>query len=124
MKRFNISVNCTAYDVCVEEISADGVKMPVANATPLAPPTPEKSATQQAPTTNAQGEKIVTPMPGTIVDVKVKEGDSVSENQVVVILEAMKMENEIVSTCAGTVNAVSVKKGDSVSTGDTLIIVG
>ena len=60
-------------------------------------------------------------MPGTVLDVKVKEGDSVSVNQVVVILEAMKMETEIVSEFAGTVSAVRVKKGDAVDT-DTVLV--
>ena len=64
------------------------------------------------------------PMPGTIVDVKVNVGDSVERAQVVVIMEAMKMENEIVAPVAGTVQAIRVKKGDSVNVGDVMAVIG
>lgn len=60
-------------------------------------------------------------MPGVILDIKVKEGDSISEGQAVVILEAMKMENEIVSEFTGTVSAIRVKKGDTVDTDAVLV---
>ena len=63
-------------------------------------------------------------MPGTIVDVKVNVGDSVERAQVVVIMEAMKMENEIVAPVAGTVQAIRVKKGDSVNVGDVMAVIG
>jgi len=63
----------------------------------------------------------VSPMPGTILDVRVKEGDPVSVGQVVIILEAMKMETEIVSEVAGTVSAIKVKKGDTVDTDAVLV---
>lgn len=64
---------------------------------------------------------VVSPMPGVILDIKVKEGDSVSEGQTVIILEAMKMENEIVSEFTGTVSAIRVKKGDTVDTDAVLV---
>ena len=64
------------------------------------------------------------PMPGTIVDVKVNVGDSVERAQVVIIMEAMKMENEIVAPVAGTVQAIRVKKGDSVNVGDVMAVIG
>ena len=63
-------------------------------------------------------------MPGTIVDVKVNVGDSVERAQVVIIMEAMKMENEIVAPVAGTVQAIRVKKGDSVNVGDVMAVIG
>jgi len=85
-----------------------------------AAPTPQPAAAKPAASAGAGGA-IVSPMPGTILDVKVKEGDAVSVGQVAVILEAMKMETEIVSEVAGTVSAVKVKKGDTVDTEAVLI---
>lgn len=94
-----------------------------------APSAPRAAAPQPAPAAPAAkpaasagaGGAIVSPMPGTILDVKVKEGDAVSVGQVAVILEAMKMETEIVSEVAGTVSAVKVKKGDTVDTDAVLV---
>lgn len=123
MKRFNITVNGKAYDVSVEELGA-GAPAPAPVAAPAAPaaaPTPAPAA--PAPTAGA-GEKVVAPMPGNILDVKVKAGDSVKEGDTLMILEAMKMENEILAPCAGTVNSVNVKKGDTVESGSLLATVG
>ena len=63
-------------------------------------------------------------MPGTILDVKASNGQSVSKGDVIMVLEAMKMENDIVAPCDGTVTSILVKKGDSVQSGDTLATVG
>lgn len=117
MKRFNITVNGKAYDVSVEELGA-GAPAPAPVAAPAAP-----AAAAPAPAAGA-GEKVVAPMPGNILDVKVKAGDSVKEGDTLMILEAMKMENEILAPCAGTVNSVNVKKGDTVESGSLLAIVG
>jgi biotin carboxyl carrier protein len=65
--------------------------------------------------------KVTAPMPGVVLDIKVAAGERVSQNQVVILLEAMKMENEIVTPYSGTVASVNVSKGDSVNAGDTLI---
>jgi len=89
-------------------------------AQPVAAPQPAAPAPAPASGAGAAGS-IVSPMPGTVLDVKVKEGDAVSVGQVVVILEAMKMETEIVSEVAGSVAAVRVKKGDAVDT-DTVLV--
>jgi biotin carboxyl carrier protein len=122
MKRFNITVNGKAYDVAVEEItdgSAPVVATPVATAPKTAPaPAP---APAQAPA--GEGEKVTAPMPGNILDVKVSVGDSVTKGQVLMVLEAMKMENEIVAPCDGKVTSVTVKKGDTVNSSDTLATV-
>ena len=110
MKKFHITVNGTAYEVDVEEIgAAASVAAPAATpaATPVAAP--------------AGGTVITCPMPGTIIDIKVAAGDSVAEGQVLVIFEAMKMENEIVAPCAGTVASVNCGKGDSVDSGSVLL---
>lgn len=67
---------------------------------------------------------MTAPMPGNILDVKVSVGDKVTEGQLVVLLEAMKMENEIFAPAAGTVASVLVKKGDTVNSNDVLITIG
>lgn len=113
MKNYTITVNGTPYNVTVEE----GAGAPVA-AAPVAAPA-------AAPAPAAQGTagsvKVEAPMPGTILDVKVSVGDSVSGGSVLCILEAMKMENEIVAPQDGTVASVNVAKGDSVEAGQVII---
>ncbi len=116
MRRFQISVNGTAYDVAVEEIGADTapvVTAPAAAAPKAAPAKPAATV----------GTKVVSPMPGTIVNLKVAVGDTVKEGQVVMILEAMKMENDIVAACDGKVSAIMVKKGDAVESNDVLLTI-
>ena len=124
MKRFNITVNGKAYDVAVEELDANAA--PVAASPAAAPaasaPAPAPAAVP-APTAGA-GEAVNAPMPGTILDVKVNNGDSVTKGQVIMILEAMKMENDIVATCDGTITSLLAKKGDQVNSGDALATIG
>lgn len=116
MKRYTITVNGTAYDVTVDE--ANGAA-PAPVAAPAAAPAPAPKA---APAPAAQGAiKVEAPMPGTILDVKVSNGASVNAGDVLCILEAMKMENEIVAPQAGTVASVSVAKGDSVEAGQVIV---
>lgn len=112
MKRYTITVNGNAYDVTVDE--ADG------SAAPVAAPAPKKAAPgkKAAAPAGAQGNATVNaPMNGTIVDVKVKVGDKVTNGTVIAVLEAMKMENDIVSDKDGVVASVNVNKGDAVETG-------
>lgn len=111
MKRYTITVNGNAYDVTVDE--ADG------SAAPVAAPAPKKAAPAKkaAAPAGAQGNATVNaPMNGTIVDVKVKVGDKVTNGTVIAVLEAMKMENDIVSDKDGVVASVNVNKGDAVET--------
>ncbi|MBP1562245.1 MAG: acetyl-CoA carboxylase biotin carboxyl carrier protein subunit [Oscillospiraceae bacterium] len=116
MKNYTITVNGTAYDVTVEENGA-GASAPVAAAPAPKAAAPKKAAAPAA----AGGAPINAPMRGTIVDVKVKVGDKVSNGTVVAVLEAMKMENDIVSDKDGVVAAVLVNKGDSVETGAPVV---
>ena len=112
MKRYTITVNGNAYDVTVDE--ADG------SAAPVAAPAPKKAAPAKkaAAPAGAQGNaQINCPMNGTIVDVKVKVGDKVSNGTVIAVLEAMKMENDIVSDRDGVVASINVSKGEVVETG-------
>lgn len=124
MKRFNITVNGKAYDVAVEEI---GGGAPVAAAPAPAAPAPTAApAPAPAPAAapaNVEGTKVTAPMPGTILDIKVKVGDEVSEGQVLLILEAMKMENDIPALATGKVAAINVNKGDTVNSNDVLVVI-
>lgn len=117
MKRYTITVNGTAYDVTVDE--ANGAA-PAAAPVQAAAPAPAPEAKPAA--TGSEGAvKVDAPMPGTILDVKVSVGASVNSGEVICILEAMKMENEIVAPQAGTVSSVNVSKGDSVEAGQVIV---
>ena len=130
MKNYTITVNGTPYNVTVEEGAAAPVQAAPAPAAaptlaPAATPTPAPAAAPApAPATAGGTEgsvKVEAPMPGTILDVKVAVGSSVTSGQVLCILEAMKMENEIVAPQDGTVASVAVNKGDSVEAGQAII---
>ena len=119
MKNYRITVNGIAYDVAVEELGAGAVPAaPVV--TPVTAPTPV--AAPAAPVTSgATGSvKIEAPMPGKILAIKANAGQAVKKGEVVMILEAMKMENEITAPEDGTVASINVAVGDSVESGDTL----
>ena len=93
---------------------------PKAAPAPAAAPAP-KAAPAPAPAPSAGGQTVEAPMPGKILDIKVKVGDAVSYGQCVIVMEAMKMETEIVAPAAGTVAAINVSTGDSVETGAVLV---
>ena len=112
MKRFNIVVNGKAYDVSVEELDANAAAPVVA--APVAAPAPAAAPA-------GAGEAVKAPMPGTVLDIKVNVGDTVTENQLLVVFEAMKMENEIMAPKAGKIASIAVKKGDSFAT-DAVIL--
>ena len=115
MKRYNITVNGKAYDVAVEEVGADSPAS-VVSAPVQAAPAP--TAAPAAPV--AEGTKVSAPMPGTILDIKVAVGDTVEAGQAIVVLEAMKMENDIVAPQDGTVASINVTAGQSVESGAVL----
>ncbi|MBE7054244.1 MAG: biotin/lipoyl-binding protein [Ruminococcaceae bacterium] len=129
MRKFNIKVNGNSYEVEVEEIGGASYA-PVAAPAPAASPAPvatpaeapaPAAAPAPAPSGAAGSIKVESPMPGTVLKINVAVGDTVSEGQAVVILEAMKMENEIAAPAAGTVASIVTSQGASVNSGDVLI---
>ncbi len=113
MKKYRVNVNGTVYEVELEELTGAPAAAPVAAPAPSAAAAPA-----------AGGEKVTSPMPGTILSVNVAAGDAVKRGQVLMILEAMKMENEIMCPCDGTVASVSVTKGAAVESGTLLCTIG
>ena len=114
MKKYRVNVNGTVFEVEIEEMTG----APAAPAVAAAAPAPA------APAAPAGGEKITAPMPGTILAVNVKSGSAVKKGDVLMILEAMKMENEIMAPCDGAVTSVSVTKGAAVESGTLLCTIG
>ena len=135
MRKFNIKVNGQAYEVEVEEVAggfAPAPVVPVAAApapavAPAAAPAPEKAEAKAAPApapvaAPAGGTQLKAPMPGTVIDFKATNGAAVKKGQTVLILEAMKMENEIVAPADGVITFVA-SKGASVNTDDLLAVI-
>ncbi len=123
MRKFNITVNGKTYEVDVEEVgtvASAPVSAPVA--APVSAPVAAPAAPKSAPVAGAC--QVTAPMPGTVVAIKVNVGDTVNEGDLVAVLEAMKMENEIFASGSGKVVGVSVNAGDSVNSGDVLISIG
>ncbi len=116
MKHYHVNVNGTDYEIEIEEISAEEAKAHQASA----PAAAAASAPAAVPT---GAETVSAPMPGTILDVKASVGQSVNKGDVLMILEAMKMENEIMAPKSGKVVSVNVSKGASVKTGDVLLAI-
>ena len=127
--KYVVTINGKQYDVEVEKVSGGYKPMSMgAKAAPAAPAAPAPAAPAPAPAApkaapvSAGDNTVTSPMPGTILGVKVKEGDAVKAGQLVIILEAMKMENEIVAPADGVVASVAVKEGDTVETDATLVV--
>ncbi|MBE7043939.1 MAG: biotin/lipoyl-binding protein [Ruminococcaceae bacterium] len=116
MKKYKVNVNGTEYEIGIELLSDDQA---AAAPAPKAAPAPAPQAAPAPAAASGAGEQVACPMPGTILDVKVSEGQSVNAGDVLMILEAMKMENEIMAPCAGKVTSV-IAKGTTVQTGTVL----
>jgi len=130
MKKYQITLKGQVYELDVEEIG--GSSTPVASKTASTPAaasapsatqapkaTPPKAAPKAAP---AGAQTVVAPMPGKIMAVNVKNGDSIKRGDIICILEAMKMQNEIMATQEGTVSDVRITVGQIMSTGDVIIV--
>ena len=124
--KYVVTLNGKNYEVEVEE--TDAVITAVTDAAPVAAAAPAAPAAAPAPTAApaaaADGQKVLSPMPGTILSVNVSVGSAVKAGDVLLILEAMKMENEIVAPCDGTVKQLAVQKGSTVATDALLAVVG
>lgn len=129
MKKYTITVNGTAYEVEVEEAGsvASAPKAVAPKAAPAPAPAP-KAAPAPAPAPKAAAPvaagatTVSAPMPGKVLSVNVKVGDAVKSGDVLMILEAMKMQNEIMAPADGTVSDVRVSAGQTVGTGDVMIV--
>ena len=141
MKEYNYKINGNEYAVCINEVCDTAAKVtvngaeynvewekpieekPVVKVQPVAAkPAPAPAAKPAAAQAPAGGYSIKTPLPGVIIDVKVNVGDTVTKGQTVVVLEAMKMENNINTDRDGKVAALQVAKGDTVADGAVLVV--
>ena len=127
MKKYKINVNGQSYEVEVEEINGE-ITPVVSTPTPKVVSSPAQKAPStpkpKPPVASAEGEEVTAPMPGKILQLKAKEGDSVSEGDTILILEAMKMENEIIANASGSIKKINVAVNDMVDTGDVLMVIG
>ena len=130
--KYKVTLNGRTYEVEVEagkamlldEYEAIAPAAPAAPAAaPVAAAPAAAPAAAAAPAVTGAGEAVTAPMPGTILKVNVKVGDAVAAGNVLCVLEAMKMENEIMAPKSGTITQVAVQKGSSVNTGDALVFI-
>ncbi len=132
MKKYSVTVNGTVYNVEVEELGSAASAPAYIPAAPAAAPAPAApapvaaaptpAAAAPAPARNVEGATIVSPMPGTILKINVTEGQAVKRGDVLLVFEAMKMENEMQAPADGTVKKVVTSVGASINTGDVLIV--
>lgn len=135
MKRFNLKIDGDRFDVTIESLNSNNAVVSV-NGKPfnVTIEPEEKRQTEETSVLSVQDTpvranvsghsyKVKSPLPGQVLNIKVKEGQSVKEGQVVAVIEAMKMENDIEAECSGIVKSIKVEKGDSVLEGTTLLVI-
>jgi len=128
--KYKVTLNDRVYEVEVEAGKAmlldeyEAVAPAVAAPAPVAAPAAAPAAPAAAPAVTGAGDAVTAPMPGNILKVNVTQGQAVKEGELLCVLEAMKMENEILAPKAGTVTQVLVSKGSSVDTGAALVVIG
>ena len=147
MKEYKIKINGNDYNVTIDEVEGNAAKVEVNGtpynvefdkplskpktisvvnrpaAAPAAGPAPA-SRPAAAPAAAAGGSTVNSPLPGVVLEVKVKDGDKVTKGQVIMVLEAMKLENDILAPASGTVVSINVSKGTVVNVGDVLAVIG
>lgn len=130
LRKFRIKINEKEYMVEMEELgvgtgtsASAPAAAPIQAAAPVQAPAPAKAPTSAPVPVRGEGDPVTAPMPGTILDIKVSVGDVVKENQVLAVLEAMKMENEIVAPRAGTITAIPAMKGAPIDVGKTIVVI-
>ena len=121
MRKFNVVVNGVAYDVEIEEVSGAVASAPSAAPVAAAPVAPKAAPAAPKAQGKAGSVSIKAPMPGTILKINVKVGDTVKSGDVVCVLEAMKMENDICAPQDGVVSSIEVAQGASVATDAVLV---
>ena len=127
----NVTVNGIPFEVEMKQpvkAAKQKVKLGTPAAAPVASASPASAAPAEKPAEKpaapaASGKPVVAPLPGTINDIKVKVGDKVNAGDTVIILEAMKMQNNIEAETSGTITSINVNKGDAVMEGDTLVTI-
>ncbi|MDD5014252.1 MAG: biotin/lipoyl-binding protein [Atribacterota bacterium] len=137
MRKFKITVDGKVYEVEVEEVGenkssegATSASQPVVSKVKEEPIKPESTkvsnspAPSKTPSAAVAGEEVAAPMPGKVLQLKVSEGDSVKDGDTLLILEAMKMENEIITNTSGSIKKINVAVNDMVDTGDILMVIG
>lgn len=128
MKKFKITVNGKAYEVEVEEMGGTPVAAPAPQASAPAPaPAPAPAAPAPAPAVGGPipdgAITVKAPMPGKISALKAEAGKAVKRGDIILVLEAMKMQNDITATADGTLHEIRVNPGDNVKTGDVLAVI-
>jgi glutaconyl-CoA decarboxylase len=137
MRKFRIKVDGKVYEVEVEELGENkALEGTVSAPLPIITKVKEETvkskpakvsdspASSKAPTAAVAGEEVLSPLPGKILQLKVSEGDNIKAGDTLLILEAMKMENEIVADTSGNVKKINVAANDMVDTGDVLLVIG
>jgi biotin carboxyl carrier protein len=122
MKKYNITVNGTTYEVIVEEAgTVTSAPTYIPTTAPVAAPAPQAPAPKASVPTTAGSSTVTAPMPGTILDVKVSVGQPIKKGDIICVLEAMKMGNDIPSPQSGVVASINVQKGSNVNANDIII---